>query len=68
MKNIFPLLVLSLMIAGCNMNPNKEARIQQLESQLEQTLIKIDQIENKIESLENSSKENKFKIEKLEQE
>lgn len=38
MKNIFVLFFLSIILLGCNPNPNKEARIQKLEFEIEQTM------------------------------
>ena len=37
------------------MNPNKEARIQQLESEIEHTLEKIDNLEIRVQTLESAN-------------
>ena len=39
------------------MNPNKEARIQQLETQISHSSERINQLERRVESLEKSNKE-----------
>ncbi|MGB1204173.1 MAG: hypothetical protein ACPG5B_00935 [Chitinophagales bacterium] len=59
MKNIFIIASFLLFIFGCNMNPNKEARIQKLETEMQQAT-------DKINKLENENKELKMKIIELE--
>ncbi len=66
MKNLFLLSYLSMMILGCNMNPNKEARIQQLESELEQTIAKTDNLEKRVQALEGVNKQLESRMLELE--
>ena len=54
MRHVVLLSFLAVMLLGCNMNPNKEARIEQLETELEQTKEKIDVLESRIQALENA--------------
>lgn len=68
MKKLFLLVFLSLIIFGCSMNPNKEARIQQLESDIEQTIKKIDNLESRVQTLENVNKQLELRILELEKE
>lgn len=51
MKNLLLIAACSLFLFGCNMNPSKEARIQKLETELEQTMSKIDGLEEKVQEL-----------------
>lgn len=48
------------------MNPNKEARIQQLESEIEQTLEKIDKLEIRVQTLESATEQLQSRILELE--
>ena len=66
MKKIFLISFLSLSLFGCNMNPNKEARIQQLESKVAQTLEELDKLEVRVQSLENVNTKLESRILKLE--
>ena len=52
MKKIFFIATFSLLLFGCNMNPSKEARIQKLEMEVEQTLNKINELESSVQTLE----------------
>lgn len=52
MKKGLVIVVISLLFIGCNMNPSKEARIQKLETEMLQSIEKINQLENKVKSLE----------------
>lgn len=66
MKKLLLLASLSLIIFGCNMNPSKETRIQQLESDREQTLKKIDKLEIRVQTLENVNEQLESRILALE--
>jgi len=66
MKKIFLIPFLSLLIFGCNMNPNKEARIQKLESNFEQTMKKVDELEARVQSLESINEQLESRILELE--
>lgn len=52
MKKGLVIVVISLLFIGCNMNPSKEARIQKLETEMLQSIEKINQLENRVQSLE----------------
>ena len=67
MKKLFLLSFLSIIIFGCNMNPNKEARIQQLESEIEQTLEKVAELEKRLQSFESVNGQLESRIIELEQ-
>ena len=51
LKKIF-IAVFSLCLFGCNMNPSKEARIQKLETEIQETMDKINKLEVKFQTLE----------------
>ena len=53
MKKILLFTVFTAFLYGCNMNPNKEERIQKLETELQKSSKKISELEKKIESKEN---------------
>lgn len=59
MKNLLLLTLLSFSALGCNMNPSKEARIQELEA-------KVETLETRIQKLENRNEQFNLKIEALE--
>ena len=67
MKKIFLISFLSLSLFGCNMNPNKEARIQQLESKIEQTLGELGKLEIRVQTLESVNAKLESRILKLEE-
>lgn len=52
MKNILSVFAITLCLFGCDMNPSKEARIQKLEMEVEQTLNKINELESSVQTLE----------------
>jgi len=66
MKNICLPIVLSLLICGCNINPSKEARVQKLETELQQSIDKINQLESKLKILEDNYEQFKSKVAELE--
>ena len=49
MKKTIIFFLFAVVLFGCNMNPNKEGRIQKLEAENEFFLEKINELENKIE-------------------
>lgn len=67
MKKILLIAALSLFLVGCNMNPNKEARIQKLETEFQQTTAKIIELESKVQSLEDGNEQLKARILELEE-
>jgi ABC-type Fe3+-citrate transport system substrate-binding protein len=54
MKKILLLTVLSVLVFGCNINPNKEERIQKLEFEIQKTTEKIKELEDRIKVLESN--------------
>jgi hypothetical protein len=51
MKRTFLMASFSLLLFGCNVNPNKEARIQKLETELQQTIDKVNTLETSLQLL-----------------
>lgn len=66
MKKILLISFLSLSLFGCTMNPNKEARIQQLESKIPQKLKELDKLKIRVQTLENVNTELESRMQKLE--
>jgi outer membrane murein-binding lipoprotein Lpp len=66
MKKTLIIIVISVLCFGCNMNPNKEARIQQLESDMQQLTEKINQLEERAEALEKINEELNLEVGKME--
>ena len=52
MKKVFAISVTMLLLLGCAMNPSKEARIQKLETELTQSIDKINELEKRVILLE----------------
>ena len=52
MKKIYFIATVSLFLFGCNMNPNKEARIHNLETEIHLTLDKINKLDSRVQTLE----------------
>lgn len=52
MKKMFLFLGCALFLFSCNMNPSKEARIQKLETEVQQTMDKMSKLESKMQALE----------------
>jgi len=61
-------LISSLLVflSGCNMNPSKEARIQKLETEIQQSLEKIEDLEIRVQALETHNAQLQKKIIDLE--
>jgi predicted RNase H-like nuclease (RuvC/YqgF family) len=57
---------LSVFLSGCNMNPSKEARIQKLETEIQQSQEKIEGLEIRVRALESQNEELIKKIMDLE--
>lgn len=53
MKKILLFSLFTALLFGCNMNPNKEERIQKLETELQKSSKKINDLEKKIELSQN---------------
>ena len=54
-KKLVFITTLSVFLSGCNMNPSKEARIQKLETEIRQSLDKIDALETRVQTLESQN-------------
>jgi predicted RNase H-like nuclease (RuvC/YqgF family) len=65
MKKIF-LIAICLFFFGCKINPNKEARIQKLETEIKQSIDKINKLESRVEVLEDVNHQLKRGIIELE--
>ena len=65
MKKVFGIIAISVLFIGCNMNPSKEARIQKLETEIQQSMEKINQLEKRIETLEEINEGLQLKIEEI---
>lgn len=66
MKKILGIIAMSVFIIGCNMNPNKEARIQKLETEVLQSMERIDQLENRVKTLENMNEKLNTRVSEIE--
>ena len=66
MKKTILISLIFLGLYGCNMNPNKEARIQLLETKTEKTFEVFKNLENRIQSLENTNAKLESRIIELE--
>jgi outer membrane murein-binding lipoprotein Lpp len=65
-KRIVLIAAVSVFLSGCNMNPSKEARIQKLESAIEQSQEKIEDLETRVQALETHNAQLQKKIIDLE--
>ncbi len=52
MKKALLLISLTILCMGCNMNPNKEDRIQKLETEMQRTIDRVKELENRVHTLE----------------
>lgn len=66
MKNIFLTLLFYSLLISCNINPNKEERIQNLENQIQLSLEKINELEKKLLDVENTNKDLLLRISEIE--
>ena len=66
MKKVILIASVSLFFTACNMNPSKEARIQELETEMLMAMDKIGKLENRIQILEDMNGELNAKILELE--
>lgn len=66
MKKNLLIAMIAVSLSGCNMNPNKEARIQKLETEITQALDKLEELESRIQNLEGENAELKTQIHRLE--
>lgn len=66
MKKIFLITAFSLLFFGCNINPNKEARIQKLETELEQTIATLNKLEKNVQVLKDLNDELEIRIVEIE--
>ncbi|MGA9238223.1 hypothetical protein [Robiginitalea sp.] len=61
-KKTVLIATLSVFLSGCNMNPSKEARIQKLETEIQQSLEKIEDLEARVRALESQNEQLQKKI------
>lgn len=66
MKKIFLIVIISSAFIACNPNPSKEARIQSLETSIQQAMDQINTLEIKIQALEDANQQLKSRILELE--
>jgi outer membrane murein-binding lipoprotein Lpp len=60
-KTLF-IAMLAILLSGCNINPSKVARIQQLEAEMQQMSNAVMELESQVEALEEKNKELEMKI------
>ena len=53
-------------LSSCNINPNKEARIQKLETEIQLVTAKTNELENRVQTLEAVNEQLKTRIRGLE--
>jgi len=66
MKKILLIASCSIFLLGCNMNPNKEARIQKLETEIKLSMEKTNILESRVQVLENLNDQLNARITELE--
>lgn len=66
MRKALIILCLATFFIGCNMNPSKEARIQKLESEIQQSIDQINQLEKRVANLESSNAQLKSRLLEIE--
>ena len=66
MKKTLLIITFAGFLISCNINPNKEARIQKLETEIQLATDKINDLDNKVESLEVDNEQLKTRILDLE--
>ena len=62
MKKTLLIITLVGLFIGCNINPNKEARIQKLETEIQLVTDKVKELENKIQTLEVMNEQLKTRV------
>ena len=66
MKKALLIITIASFFIGCNINPSKETRIQKLETEIQMTVNKVNELESKVQTLEVSSAQLKTRIHELE--
>jgi len=66
MKKIVAGITISIFLLGCNINPNKEARIQKLEKEIQAFKEQMSHLEKRLKTLEQINTELKSKLEDIE--
>ena len=66
MKKILLIASCSLFLLGCNINPNKEARIQKLETEIKLSMENTNILESRVQVLENLNDQLNARITELE--
>jgi TolA-binding protein len=63
MKQLLVITACMALFVGCNFNESKEARIQKLETQIEQTTNKLQELENRIQTLDSDGNRQSSELE-----
>ncbi len=66
MKKTLLIITFASFLISCNINPNKEARIQKLETEIQMATDKINDLDTRVQSLEVANKQLKTRIHDLE--
>lgn len=66
MKKTILIITFASLLISCNINPNKEARIQKLETEIQMATVKINDLDKRVESLEVVNEQLKTRIDDLE--
>ena len=66
MKKTLLIITFASFLISCNINPNKEARIQKLEAEIQLVTDKVNELENKIQTLEAVNEQLKTRVHDLE--
>lgn len=67
MKKVLLLAVFSFLLFGCNVNPSKEARLQKLETEIQQSMDKISALEKSVQMLSDENEQLKARLLKVEE-
>jgi len=66
MKKVLLIITIAGFFIGCKMNPSKEARIQKLETEIQMTIHKVNELESRVQTLEVLNAQLKTRIHELE--
>ncbi len=66
MKKTLLIITFVSLLISCNINPNKEARITKLETEIQMATDKINELDDKIQSIEVINEQLKTRIQDLE--
>ncbi len=65
-KNLLIVVTFIVLFIGCNINPNKEERIQKLETEIQMATDKVNELESRVQTLEVMNKELNTRIQNQE--